>query len=89
VKLFNFDNKHEWVNGELDLGIITESEKALLQKVIDFLEIEGITNRYKTLMLAEKYSIDFVEDDDFPVVVFHADESIPCNTLTGKATGQI
>ncbi len=68
MKLFIHDEKHERINGELDLGEITDKEKELIQKTIDFLESNEITNRYCQLKLANKAVVEYQEGE--PEVIF-------------------
>jgi hypothetical protein len=55
MKLFIHDEKHETLLAELDLGELTDLEEKLLHKVVDFLDREGVTNRYNELVLAHSY----------------------------------
>jgi hypothetical protein len=70
MKLFIYDEKHERVNGELDLGDISDTENQLLEKVIAFLDKENITDRYGSLELANGYSYYADFEDEFPVVLW-------------------
>lgn len=58
MKLYLYDEKHEQVFGELDLGKLSKDEAVLLDKVIDFLGSMGITSRYKRLVVSESYKYD-------------------------------
>lgn len=56
MKLFLHDRKHEQILAELDLGEISHEQEALLDKIINFLDEQGVTDRYKDLMLANGYT---------------------------------
>jgi len=68
MKLFIHDQKHEKINGELDLGEINDKEKELVEKTIAFLETNNITNRYCQLRLANKAVVEY--QDGEPEVIF-------------------
>lgn len=72
MNLYIHDEKHEQIVGELNLGEITEKEKEIIRKICDFLEEKAITNRYKSLVLAESYEVK--NDDGEPLIVFDFDE---------------
>lgn len=55
MKVFLFDEKHQVVFGEYELGDISESEQIRLAGLFVFLRTKGICNRYKTLIMAESY----------------------------------
>ena len=61
MKLFNYDEKHQRVNAELDLGELSLKELELINKIIDFIDERGITNRYNTLELADSWN--YVRDE--------------------------
>lgn len=62
MKLFNYDEKHERVNGELDLGELTPSESKLLDKIVAWMGDQGFTSRYQQLEIAERYEVDYDHD---------------------------
>ncbi len=67
MKLFHHDDKHDRINGELDLGDISFKEQQLLKQVIAFLAQQGVTNRRQNVTLAKTYSvhcdgIEFITD---------------------------
>lgn len=53
MKLFSYDEKHHRVNAELDLGELSLEQLELVNKIIDFIDARGITNRYSSLKLAD------------------------------------
>lgn len=55
MKLFIHDEKHEQINGSLELGNLSVESLALLEKIVEFLDSEGITDRYKRLVFADGY----------------------------------
>lgn len=55
MKLFNYDAKHDCVHGALDLGELNNKEQELLANIISFLRDQGITNRYRSLVVAQGY----------------------------------
>jgi hypothetical protein len=64
LNLYLYDEKHEKVFGELpDIKHGTE-----VKKVVDFLEQKGILDRYRKVVLAEKYEMGSIEGE--PVVIF-------------------
>ena len=68
MKLFLYDQKHEQIHGEIDLGKIDDKQAVLLEKVIKFLDGQRITNRYKTLIVAESFKITY--EDGEPEIEF-------------------
>lgn len=62
MKLFLYDEKHENVIDELDLGKLNYKQEMFANDIIKFLEINNITSRYKDLVLAEKYQVTYDED---------------------------
>jgi len=69
MKLFIFDEKHQHVNAYLDLGELTDKEMELADHITLFLEREGITDRYKGLIMAKNYTTTY--EDGEPQVEFH------------------
>ncbi len=68
MKLFLYDTKHQQVNGSTDLGNLTDSEVALVNKVIAFLYDQLILDgRYRSITLAE--DIDVIYDEQEPLLV--------------------
>lgn len=59
MKLFIYDQKHEQVHGELDLGELDDKQVVLLETVVKFLDEQKITDRYKTLTIAESFKINY------------------------------
>lgn len=70
MKLFNYDEKHERVNGELDLGELTPSESKLLDKIVAWMGDQGFTSRYQQLEIAERYEVDYDHDAGESFVLF-------------------
>jgi hypothetical protein len=68
--LYNYDRKHDWVNGSLDLGEISERECEVVRAVLVFLGEQRVTNNYRELVLAR--GTRMVQDDpgDEPRVEF-------------------
>jgi hypothetical protein len=65
MKLFIYDEKHE-----MDLGCISEEELTLLENIAIFLEENNITNRYKRLVLGNKYRRVYDELNEFSEIKF-------------------
>jgi len=65
MKLFIYDEKHQAINGEMDLSI---TERKKIQEILDFLDRNRITNRYKRLVIAKGYEKKWVEGE--PEIVF-------------------
>lgn len=70
MKLFNYDDKHQNVNGELNLGALTPDEEKLLGKVIAFLGEQGLTSRYHGLVLAESFDRKVDEEGESSIEFF-------------------
>jgi len=66
MKIINWNERKDKVSNEVDVGEITDSEKAILQKVIDWNNKFSITG---TLILCKDYSIKLDEDNE-PYVDF-------------------
>ncbi len=60
MKLFLFDRKHQQVHASLDLG---DADLEAVHQVIDFLDAQGITNRYKSLVVADGYKVEYEEGE--------------------------
>jgi hypothetical protein len=67
MKLFLYDEKHEQVIDELELET---KEIETVEKVIKFLNKNYLTNRYKQLLIAEKYTTVMDELEEFEEIVF-------------------
>jgi hypothetical protein len=67
MKLFLYDGKHEQVIDELELET---KEIETVEKVIKFLNKNYLTNRYKQLLIAEKYTTVMDELEEFEEIVF-------------------
>lgn len=66
MKLFLYDDKHDHVFGELDLGVVSPETNELIEKIISFLEENGITDRYKNIVLGQSYTRELdPETDEF------------------------
>ena len=63
MKIYNHDEKHGRVNGELDLGNLSVDQLDVLQKVICFLQDQEVSSRYHSIVLADNYSIYYDEED--------------------------
>jgi len=70
MKLFLYDEKHEAVHGELDLGKLNSDQIVFLQKIVKFLDEQGVTSRYRQLKIADNYTVE--GDYEERIVVFHA-----------------
>jgi len=70
MKLFHYDDKHDRVLGEIDLGRLSESEEVLLRRVLDWLDYQQVTTRYSSLMLAEAARTEYDEENGFERVYF-------------------
>ena len=57
MKLFLYDGKHEQVIGEMNLPNDNN-----VQEIIEFLDKQHITSRYKQLIVAESYTQSTDED---------------------------
>lgn len=68
MKLFIYNEKDETVNGEIDLGTISITEVALLEKVFEWLGYKGITNSYHDLVLADNFHQTY--EDGESIIVF-------------------
>lgn len=80
MKLYNYDSKHQSINGELDLGDITDVESAIVDKLIYFLDEAGFTSRYNGLVLAKSYVIGY---DEFPEIFFDPETIAPSKLKKG------
>lgn len=58
MKLFNFDEKHQQVNGEVDLGSLTQKERELVEKVLAFIP----QDRYQSYILASSFTQIYNEE---------------------------
>ena len=68
MNMYLYDTKHQQVIAQQDMGDLTETEVALVNKVFDFLQDNLVTDgRYKNLVLAE--SIGVIYDDGEPQLV--------------------
>jgi hypothetical protein len=63
MKLFLYDEKHHQVYDMIDLGELSNKEIILLQKVAYFLGKNAITDRYKSLVVADSYTQTYPEDE--------------------------
>lgn len=70
MKLYVHDEKHQNVNGELNLGEVSEKEAAMIKKIMDFLGEQGMSHRYARLVLANNYTVTYDKEDGFPTVKF-------------------
>jgi hypothetical protein len=68
MKLFLYDEKHESVIDELDLGNLDAATTAMFEQVIGFLDWNKVTGRYRRLVVADRYRVEY--EDDFASVVF-------------------
>ena len=71
MQLFIYDEKHEQVPGAIDLGNLTQHEEAIVQKIIAFLDSKQITDRYKRLILANRYRLSFDSGDVESRIIFY------------------
>ena len=60
MKLFLYDRKHENIRDEIDIGENPPIE--LLSKILEMLHKNGVTTRYKDLVIAQGYKRMYVED---------------------------
>lgn len=64
MNLYLYDSKHERILDQMPV-----KDSAEVEKIIAFLDKNGLTSRYKTLVIANNYRQ--VEDDDgFSEIVF-------------------
>ncbi len=69
MQLFLYDNKHDRLIDGMPLpDDLTEREKLLLEKVIDFLDIKNVLNRYQRLRIANRCIQD--SNDGEPILRF-------------------
>jgi hypothetical protein len=63
MKLFHYDTKHQQVHGSVDLGNLSSTEITLVNKVLEFLLDQVITDgRYKCLIVADDITVMDVSD---------------------------
>lgn len=70
MKLVIYDGKHERVNDELELGKLTAENEKFIQKIIGFLDKNGMTDRYKQLLVIENYKQWYDEEYGYNRVEF-------------------
>ena len=63
MKLFLYDEKHQQLIDNLDLGNLSNEEIAQINKIIDFLEDNHILDRYKNLTLANKAEVQYEDGE--------------------------
>ena len=63
MKLYIHDEKHDHIISSLDLGEISGEDNTRLQEVIEFLDRNSITTRYKRLVLAKGHTEKYVEGE--------------------------
>lgn len=56
MKVYLYNSVNEEVNGELDIGNVTENELKLLNMVFEFLDNSHITKKYWNFVVANDYS---------------------------------
>ncbi len=76
MKLFIYDEKHDRVNGVLDLGSLAKNEEEIVEKIIEWLDMEEITTRYHRLVLAESFKMVIDEVGEDPQVKFDYGENL-------------
>lgn len=72
MNLYLYDQKHERVLAQM--SIPAKDDVPLMTRVIEFLEINEITNRYKSLALADSYEL--VYDEGEPTILFEYDDKL-------------
>jgi hypothetical protein len=71
MKLFIYDSKHELVHGTLDLGDDLDMDDIdLVTKIVHFLRVEGVTDKYNDLVVASSYSKKVDQDGEDPQIYF-------------------
>ena len=62
MKIYNYDEKHKKILGELNLGNLSAESLDVLQKVICFLQDQEVFNEYNYVVMADSHSIYHDED---------------------------
>lgn len=76
MKLFIYDEKHEEVHAEFDLGNLFPNELEPLARSIYFIN-NFHNNRYSTLVLAEGYKRSYDDENGFHYIHFIGEETCP------------
>lgn len=64
MKLFLYDTKHQQVHAHTDMGDLNQTEVALVNKVLEFLQDNRITDgRYRNLTLADDIETIYVDEE--------------------------
>ena len=65
MKIFIYDQKHEQITKSVDLGDLTDYQKKVVRKIVDFLNEDDILNGSKTTaILAKGFRQEPHYDDD-------------------------
>ncbi len=65
MKLFLYDEKHENINGELELTNIDQAKT-----IINFLKEKHLTDRYNSLIIASSYTVQY-DDNKEKLIIFN------------------
>lgn len=74
--LVNYDNKHQNVLNELDLGEIDLDKQFLVRHIIEWMKETGQTTRYSSLEMCKSYIAQFYELPSLDVIALLDREAV-------------
>lgn len=66
MKLFYYDNKHELVIAELELGELSPIQQSSIGRVIEWMrKIDLLDDRYRCMIIANNYEYEYEDGERF------------------------